>query len=350
MASSRSLSEVLWAWYRTTRTWPTSKERALKEVKKGGDIRRLEDYLRSHAVIGIGGALPKWAIDYLASEVGSFAAYLKSPELAPVIVQAAAEGWTPDKLQARIERTSYYQKTTQKQRQYDLLTNAEKKQSADQYAVWVMETVNAIWGPEMARKRGYTLGSAKVRTWAKELSSGKQTEEMFTYSHERAAEGWKGTPAHTALLEEYRRAGAAEVEQEDIRGELEEQWRAFVGDQVKAPNLKAWAENIYMNRRSRQDFEDYLQAVGNNLYPTKPEFVSYADWVAPHKQIIGDYLELGRVDDGDPILQAFVRGEVTSLSETLNRVRRDPRHQWTERARDSATNAAMTLLQKWGVR
>lgn len=349
--SSRSLTEVLWAWYHATGTWPPSKEVAMRSVKKGGDLRLLENHLKTHRMRGVSGGVPKWAISYLAGEVGSFSAYLTIPELAPKIVRAAAEAWTPDKLQAAIEQTSYYKKTTSKQRQYELLTPAEKKQTKQQFSVWVMETLNAIWGPELAKQRGYTLNSEKVQTWAAELSSGRQSEEMFTFKHERAAEGIKGTPAHTALTEEYRRAGAAEVEQENLRGQLEEEWRSWIGEHVTPPNLKAWAENIYMNRRSQDDFEQYVRATANNLYGEggKPEFMSYADWVAPAKQIITDHLEVANVKDDDPLLQAYIKGEASSLTEILNRVRRDSRHENTERARGEAVKLGLGIRERWGL-
>lgn len=349
MASERTFNEVMWAWYRVTKTWPPSKAVAMQGVQQGGDIRMLENWLRVNHVHGVSGGIPSWAIQELATESGSFAAYLTIPELAPIILQSASEAWSPAKTQAALEATSYWKNTTSRQRDWKLATPAEQAQTKSQWEVSIVETLQSIWGPTLAKQKGYVLGNPLVKQWADELASGKKTLDIFTFAHKQAAQGIKGTPANTALLEEFRQAGSAEVEQENIRGDLEDEWRSWLGDSVAIPsNVKAWSENIYMNKRSRQDFEDYVKSVSAQLYPGKPENVTYSDWVAPAKQLVTQWLELSTVDDDDPLVRAFVNGD-SNLTEIALRARQDPRFQSTERARTGISKLAFAITDRWGV-
>lgn len=349
---SLSMSEVMWAWYNATGGWPANEAQLRRNMAAWNRRADLEARLRAHGdrgVTGPGGGLPSWAIRLLAAEVGASSAYLSDRELGPIIVMAAAEAWTPDKLQARIEATAYWRNRTSRQRQWNLLSPAEQAQVRAQWEVKVAQSLQDIWGPDLARSKGYVLGNSRVKRWADEIARGVQTVDVFAFAHQQAAEGIKGTPAYTARVEEFRRAGVAEVSIENLRGELEDEWRTWAGEKFRPPNLAIWAENIYMNRRSRQDFEDYAREVSKSLFPNKPEHVTYEDFIAPAREIIGRTLELGRVSPDDPLLLGYIHGEIPSLSEILTRARKDTRYENTEQARTDSVDLGFSLLKRWGV-
>lgn len=348
-----SAAEVLHAWFKVSGAYPPTEAQLEADMRNFDTVGELEDRLSSD--LGVPGrsptgpsTLPRFAERRMREEVGQFAAYLSVPELTPILVQSAAENWEPSKLRARVETTDYFQKTTQRQRQWELLSDAEKRQTQQRWRVQVMQTLRSIYGPEHVEQQGWSLDHPKVQRWAEDLARGRQTEELFTFAHRGAAEGIEGTPAHTARVEEMKEAGAEEVAQENLRGDLAETWRTWLGSHVSPPaDLKTWAENINANRRSMQDFEDFVKQTAGSLYPEKPENVSYREFVSPAKTILARTLELGVVPDDEPLLNSYVRGEVPSLAELKERARRDPRFARTSAARKDARQAATSVLDQW---
>lgn len=346
--ASRRVSDILWLWWKYTGTWPPTRGHVDRHIAEGGDIALLENHIKLHGAPRGSTVMPQWAIDMVRAEVGVNAAFLTQPELAPLLIQAAAENWEASKLQAAIENTGYWKNTTSRQRQWAMLSDAERAQLRAQWVVTVVETLQGLYGPEEAARKGYSLTDARVIKWAEELASGVQTTEVFNFAHRAAAEGITGTPAYAARLEEFRRAGAPQVEQENLAGELEDEWRRWVGDELPPPNLAVWAENIYMNKRSRQDFETFAKQTAQSRWPTKDVNLSFSDWVQPAKTLLGTVLELGHVSDSEPLLQSYTNGEIPSLAELWTRARRDPRFQGTRRSVEGASRLGLSIAERWG--
>jgi len=103
--------------------------------------------------------------DWVRTQYGAMGAYLDHPEIGPILLRSAKEGWSPERLQATIGQTTFWKTTTDAQRQYDLLEKSDPAtaaKSVDQMAV----QINTLLAQEGATGQ---LTEARVRELATQL-------------------------------------------------------------------------------------------------------------------------------------------------------------------------------------
>lgn len=100
--------------------------------------------------------------DFVREHYGSVAAYLDDAEIGPLLMRAARENWTADRVSGAVQQTNFWKTTTDAQRQYDLLTKtdpATAAKSVDQ----MVTTINTLLSQEGATGQ---LTEARVRELA----------------------------------------------------------------------------------------------------------------------------------------------------------------------------------------
>lgn len=344
------LQEALYWGFQFNNRWISEGEwQRIRKLKfaSTGELKRYMRGLRDGPKQGTP-PVPRWVTRKLSKELGANVAYLAIPEVALLLFQGSALGWEPDKLQSAIQNTRWWRKRTEQQRAWDVAPDAEKNASLSRTSAWVAEQLIAVYGHDYVKKQSWSIESGDVQQWARRIASGKVDQSVWLYHRRRHAEQIAGTPAQTDLFEDRRRAGQAEMQIENTRGQLETLWKQWMGDHLPPPDFTHWASDIYANTRSMDDFNKFLEQQSASFYPTKPGNVPYATWVDPAKALLQRTLELGSVRDDDPLLQSYMLGQLPSLADLAERARRDPRYRQTEQAREHSRNIGAGILSAWG--
>lgn len=88
-------------------------------------------------------ALKEW----MSQEYGQLAGYLDHPELGPLLQQAGREGWTRERLQAELGKTTFWHTTTESQRTFDLQTQMDPA-TAESKIAQMAGNISTILGRE----------------------------------------------------------------------------------------------------------------------------------------------------------------------------------------------------------
>lgn len=351
--TSLTLSQFIWHYMVLTQSYP-SEQNAMYWVKQGITYQQLFDKLRSGHWRTEGGrtpfgtGAPDWIIRAMGPQIGVYATYLKVDELAGILIQGTAEGWDAAKLQARIQNTAYWKRTTEQQRSWNLLSPAEQAEAIARQKVRVMQTLEKYYGVTKTGELNYTLNDSRVTRWATDLAQGTQSYDIFDYAINQAARGIPGTPAYDALVEQMKQEDRTQVDISNMAFRLRDSWNNWVGTNITPPDLNIWAQNIVANQRSEADFANYIRTVSQSLFPNKPEWVSYDDWVKPARAVLSKMFETSVIPDDDPLLQSYVHGETASLADLALHARRDSRFETTTAATKEARSIGSDLLRQFG--
>lgn len=323
------LSQVLWAIAVELKRWPASTYELNTLASRFSDVNQLRSWIRRNGRRGKGltSGAPSWLINMMSGELGRDAQWLAIPDVAWVMMRGAAEGWDESKIQAAIETTTWWKGRNDTQRTWQRLLPGEKEQLIQSTIGRISQSLRELYGLDQMKSRGWHLKAADLRTWASEIASGGKPFEIWFLEQRSSAEKIEGTPAQKALVEDLRDARRELMNVEEITGQLEEEWRNWIGTGIspRREDMAAWAKRINEFANSRQDFLDHLKETAQSLYPNKPQNAPYSLWAQPAKQLIGQLLDLGDVPDDDPVLQSYVQGQIPSLAELRLRVMRDPR-------------------------
>lgn len=115
---------------------------------------------------GPGGWGPGAGTDYrqvAREQFGAFAAYLDQPEVGPIILKAAQEGWTASKLQSAIMQTNWWKSTSSSQRTWDALKSTDPAEVTKQTSAMVA-SIN-----QLLSKEGTSLPPDRVAALAEQI-------------------------------------------------------------------------------------------------------------------------------------------------------------------------------------
>jgi hypothetical protein len=349
------LSTVLYAFLHVLKRWPRSLSQLKHYAKKFSSLEDLESYLKRNSRDFGGtaksiGDTPSWVINGMSQELGRDAAWLAVPGVRWIMLKSTALGWTEAKTQAALETTAWWKTRNEQQRAWKRLLPGEREQLLSSTAAKVYAELRRIYGVDYVKKKGWTLSSDYVKGMAHRIASGATDFDVWALRVQLKAERISGTPANSSLLNEQRAAGEAEVAIEDLAGQLGDMWREWMGTQVPVDEhtINRWAKDIYANKSSREDFRKFIQQQSTSMYPNKPENVSYAAYVAPAKQLIGQLLELGDIGDDDALVQSYAQGQVPSLADLRTRLMQDARLGKTEWWKQQQRQVGTALTQAMG--
>jgi hypothetical protein len=293
---------------------------------------------------------PPWALQALGDQVGASAAYLNT-ELAPIIVEAAAQGWDSAHLTNAIQQTPYWQQHNNQQLSWQTQSPAERSVVIDQMQAKMAAEARNLYGPDWTGGAIPGLTFEGLRTAAELVSSGGMTYDVWQYMTQKAAESAPNTPAAQAVMQTRKQAGQEAVNVSNIAQRLGDTWRAWMGDQYPPPaDLAAQAQKISMNLMSEADFLKNAKTMSAQLYPNKPANLDYSSWVQQPKSVLAGTLELPSVKDSDLLLQSFIRpGSTMNLGDLKLAAMQDPRRDATLEQKQQSTQAATQILSTWGL-
>lgn len=346
---SLTLAQVLNDAHYALSAWPTNAswmQQAMTNFNSDNDlIAYLQANKTNTAVTGtLSNDFPAWATSAMGDQVGASAAYLNT-ELAPIIVEAAAQGWDAAHLQNAIEQTPYYQSHTQTQLQWQTKSQADKDALVGQMAVQIADTYRQEFGTQAPTNINVYRGLAEA------VASGTMDINYVNFQIKQQAEQTANTPAAQAVTSLQRQAGQQAADISNLTQQLGDTWRQWVGDQFPPPqDLGKWAQDINMNvtGRTMADFINTAKSEAAQLYPNKPQNLDYVSWAQQPKSVLAGTLEQQTIPDSDLLLQSYLRGNIANLGDLKLAAQQDPRYDGTVQARDQATQLGTNILSTWG--
>lgn len=264
------------------------------------------------------------------------------PEIRRLLIQAFYEDWNQNQWLAQYRNTDYYNQTTAQERKWAGLSEAEKNQAVESQAYALLADYQRMWGTPLE------AGNEAIQEAAFRIASGQMTYDEWEFETKRAAASEEGTPEWRRVQDELEAQREHGNEIENLTSFAEAQWRAWVGPAAIPTSFASrWGQQLASGEASEADLQQYLKDIANGRWQFKPENVTWEDWAAPYKQEIRETLELGSLDDSDPLLKNILNQDLTGVD--LDQViRQDRRFRSTRRMYGELANRAEEVGRMFG--
>jgi hypothetical protein len=274
----------------------------------------------------------------VAQQYGYLAAFLDNPELGPLLERGAREGWTPQRLEAELQKTNFWQSTTDAQRRF----NAMEEQTPG-------EAVQAV-----------AARASEILTLAQSLGVQVDPSRLQEIAKDSLRFGWNSSQIRASVTAEFDyvggESGLAGQSSRQIR-EMAAQYLVPVSDQM----LEKWTEQIVAGTADLEGFNGYLVEQAKSLFPgmasALDKGVTVAQYADPYRQIAARELEMNpeSIDLNDPRFRKMLdqvnsKGERVSmtLSESAEYLRKLPEWQQTRGANEKAASLTESILRTFG--
>ncbi len=269
---------------------------------------------------------------------------LDTPEIKQLVMQGYFESWGTNEFLAHYKQTTYYQTTTDAQREWITLSEEEQNQRVVNQADELLGLYRNHWGTDPASG----IENENLLAEAQKIQSGTYTIGEWEFATRKQAETVLGTPAQISFRAQIQSSGQETTDRENLAANVEEAWRDWVGPtDVPVGMAEQWSNDLFLNLASAADFEGYLKGVSAGRWANKDPDVSWRDWAAPWVAEIGATLELGTVEDGDPLLRNILDNGLVG-QEAVAAIRGDARFKQTIRMRDELQGAVSDVGRKFG--
>lgn len=286
------------------------------------------------------GNLSSQQIEEASAQYGYAAAYLKDPELGPILTQAAKEGWTPAKLESEIAKTGWYRNYSASVRQFQMLAAKDPKTAQDQIAQRQADL------SDQASKLGVQIDDGRLKEMAYHSLAFGWSQTQVTdalnaelkYSPDQAQRGQigSGTAAVKALAAKYYLTISDET--------------AFnYAKQITAGQLDMGGVEATFKSQAKGKFSTIAPQIDAGITP--------ADFFDPYKQLIAkeldmtpDSIDLANDPRFQPIL-SMADGKTLrpmTLSEATKWARTQPQWNTTKGATDQAAQFGEQLTKIFG--
>lgn len=277
--------------------------------------------------------------DYKVEDYGFAYGFLAAfPEVKKKVELAAAQDWTPERLQAELKNTNWWKKRTDTQRQWDVLSKEKPSEAAAQKRATETEI------GDLAKNMGVNLSSADIQKYASyKYAYGYSDAEIqnmmaqsFSYSSDKYA------------------TGAAAVSVTGLRD-----LASNYGIQLSDSTLQTWTRQILAGDAQVEGFEDYMRSAAKGKYTGIAEDLDRGMTVQqifdPYKQAASQMLGISAdtidVSQDQWSKALMFRGEdgkarPMTLEEWTRNLRSDTQYGWQET--EAAKNQARTLVTAIG--
>jgi hypothetical protein len=291
-------------------------------------------------------AFPPSMVSALGDQVGAGAAYLNT-DLAPIIIEAAAQGWDATHLTNAIQQTPYYQSHTATQLAWQTKSAADRSAAVGQLAVQIEGIYRQQFGTQAPQDPNTYAAIAQ------EVASGNETIEYVTMQVQQLAEKTPNTPAAQAVAALQKQAGQAGADIANTAQQLTQTWQQWVGTTYPPPqDIQQWAQGINMNTPgyTQAGFLQLAKTTANNLYPNKPSELDYTSWAQQPKSVLAGTWEQAAIPDTDLLLQSYLSpgSKIANLGDLKIAAQQDPRYDQTQQAKTQATQLGSQILSTWG--
>ena len=290
---------------------------------------------------------------YVREHYGFMAGYLSDPELGPILHQAAAEGWTSQRLQGALMNTNYWKTSSASIRTWDAQANTDPA-SAREKVAQLTQTLKA-----QAQRLGLNIsGSVDLGQY------GGVQDRLAIFAARALREGWSQEMItdglfHEAAFDPTKDPGAGQIAAtRDAIKKVAGQYMLDVSD----PTATQWAADILDNKQTLEGVTSLFkqQAKGRyaSLAPQIDQGFTPEQFFDSYKQGIAKELEIDptMVNMMDPKWSQIVdysdpktgSTRPMTLSEAQAYVRSQPEWQSTKGAQTLAANVGDLIGKTFG--
>lgn len=263
-------------------------------------------------------------------------------EVRKLLTQAFFEDWDQNQWLVEYRNTDYYQSTTDVQRQWVGLSDAEKAQRIEEEAINLQNMYQGIWG------YGFDFDDAAIQDMAFKIASGQSTLDQWEWDQRAAAAKVEGTVEWNTRRQQEEDLLAEGNEIENLTLFAEQQWLSWVGPvDVPAGFAEKWGSDLASGKASQADLETYLKDISNGRWSFKPPNLTWTDWASTYKQQIKSTLELGSLDDKDPLLNQILGSDLNGV-DLNSMIRQDERFKSTQQMFGELSSMAEDMGRRFG--
>ena len=276
-----------------------------------------------------------------------------------IIAIAMTREMSEAELTNRLRQTDWWNDRTEKQREWNDLSDAEQNLRTVDAAMamvglWFTYTGltldvlqydldnDGVIDAEELRK-----GNPDLYDWALKVASGEvsQVQVVNVWMKPAALED-ANSPWSRTLADEEKARGEQDVNVANMAGDIKDLYNDW-GIPITDERADFLALEVVMNRMAFEEVEAALQEQANGMYPNKPENMATREWAQPYMQLYQQTLEVPEVELDDATLgQALSEG--LSLSEFKSRLRQDDRWLETDNARGEMNTKISSLGRVMG--
>lgn len=272
---------------------------------------------------------------YIRDNFGWMAGFLDDPEMGPLLMQAARENWSPQRIDGAVKKTDWWQKRSASQRQWDQLLHDDPGEAGKQIGERSRDIV------DIAGQLGVTLSATQINELAQEsLRSGWTNDQLRDTIIGNVK--WDADPTTTQ--------GQLQASAADLKA-LSKQY----GMLLDSAQAQTWAMSLAQGKTSMEGITQTLKDWAKAAFPyIDTNSISVDDYFAPAKSVIAQELEVPStsIDITDPQWMSLLQlrdetGKVrgATLNEARLKARSDPRWVKTKSATDEGTDAANSVLK-----
>lgn len=276
------------------------------------------------------------AIESLRSKYPSMAYLLDQPEIGPILEQADREGWPPEKLQSRIEATTWWRTTASSQREYHDLANT------DPASFWQAVQSKADQITDMAAELGLDL----------------TPEEIYEAAKAALYFGRSDTDIRRALA--LNPKATISPERSGIQSRIKQLAAAYLVP-VSSDVLSDWTRKIASGQYSEDNLTAQLQSWAKQMYPHLSQQIDsgeFQNFTSVMKNQLSSLLEItpGTIDMvNDPRWRQVIdtlddkgNHRAMTLYEVQQYARQQPEWRKTRQARDQVAELGQTIAKQMG--
>lgn len=276
-------------------------------------------------------------------QYGAYWAIFKyNPELKQILLDATMNDWSDTKFRAELEKTNWWQTTTQSARQFDM------EEATDPATVQTKIDNRAAELQQIARNQGVTLSEQTASQIARDSLRGGWNYQ--TYSTAVTSEAVKSTAGLSQL-----RAGKIG---QDIR-----ETAASYGISLSDTEINSYVNKFAVGEESNVSFEGKMREFAKVLYPSISNQIdagsTFTDIVAPYRSKAAAILELNpdQIDFMDSKYLAAItktndKGEQSMMNarewEQELRTNREFGYEFTQQAQSNAYSVADQIANLFG--
>ena len=279
-------------------------------------------------------ALAPAEIDILARDYGfAWALISSNDEWFDIFTQSVLEGATPDRFMARIRGTNTYRETTEAYLDSEILRTSRPAEYNAILGRW------KEWLTNKSTELGVPVDEEWLNTNAKYITQGAvkpwQVDKVF---------GEALTVSENPDL-----LGRAGNIQDSIR-----KLALNNGLNVSVKEINNYVSQILRNQITENDAYDAIRRMAANNYQKYSDRilagVDLKDLASPYTRAMSEILEIApdSIKFDDPLLTDALTGDVT-LTDFRQRLRSDPRWQYTQNAQDETLGALSSVLKDFGL-
>lgn len=279
----------------------------------------------------------------VAAQYGYMAAYMKDPEVGPILAKAAQKGWNAGELLSALQKTHWWQRTSQTARQMQSLQREDPASYREQF------TQQQTQVQALAQSMGITIPKGRLNHLT--------TTALWS--------GWSNLQIQEAVGAEFRYkpgasyAGTAGADIQKFK-KLAADYLVPLADQT----VGSWTKQALQGKINPDDFTGYLSAQAKTLFPWMAHAidagVTPTQYLDPYRQAAAQTLEVdpNAINFQDPKWMGLVQtvdpktGQRTEsgLANAMTTMRTNPVYGFdrTQGARDQASAFAASLAHQFG--